>query len=252
MSSPSLPRPHSRPYTPLQHSPQPEHRPGSSPSAPTHRAGAMQRTTLAQALWQGSTAAQNGGVAANGRSLDPCSGSEDKDSSQTMTKGAFLHERSQPGAPDNTGSLDRMQIDLSASDTKGSHGVRAHAQGSLRSKPAGILHPEAARPPSSGLSTDWASQGSSASQHGDEAPARSAQGVARLQQELDHAQPAELHYLVRLRESSLITMSSWPQESICLMLEYILLLHARSCMTSSHLACLPSKMDILRTGHVSP
>ena len=37
-----------------------------------------------------------------------------------------------------------------------------------------------------------------------------AQSVARLQQELDHAQAAELHYLVRLETVSIITMSCWP------------------------------------------
>lgn len=93
-----------------------------------------------------------------------------------------------------------MQISVSALDAKGSRGVPTHASGTLPSKPAAILHSEAGRPPSSGLSTEWASRGSSPSHHGDEAPARSAQSVARLQQELDHAQAAELHYLVRLKE----------------------------------------------------
>ena len=209
MSSPSLPGPYSRPYTPLQHSPQPKHRPGSSLSAQRQRTEAMQLTTLAQTLWQGSTAAQKGGAAANGRSFDPYSGSENKDPSQAMTRGTSLHERSQPGAPDNVGSLDRMQVDVSALDAKGSRGVRTHASGTLRSKPASMLHPDAVRPPSSSLSTEWASQGSSASHHGDEAPAGSAQSMAHLQQELDHAQTAELHYLVRL--ATLPSLSSWPR-----------------------------------------
>jgi len=208
ISSPSLPRTHSRPYTPLKYSPQ------QQGPANSHQCSAQAKTTQHRlkedAVWQSSSSLQDRRKHADRLSIS--SDSDGREKVQSLSLSVASHQGKQHGSKPSTNgkvrrqgkhrrkhqSAEESQSSINAANLrKGSNGMQG-AQA-----PADAVHSSMhnalpsignASVPSHGDSINWISASSNATFYEHRPPQHS---VALLQQDLERAQAAELHYLVR-------------------------------------------------------
>ena len=215
LSSPSLPRAHSRPYTPLKYSPQQQQQQqqqqGSDSlcSARPERAEHAQHRVSTNALWEVSPLAQNGRLHVDRLSLSSSDSSGDE-RKQPMPEPGPSREGKHP--KDRNGSRQRqrrrrhrnvqnshgsMELAVLGAETEATPGT--HAPGFLQGSMHQALHASgAAVMPSRGMdSIDWVSESSAPIPQRHHPPEHSSHHAGRLLQELEHARAAELHYLVR-------------------------------------------------------
>ncbi len=209
ISSPSLPRTHSRSYTPLKYSPREQQPADSQPSARAQRA---QPSLITNALWQGSAQAHDGEKERPDR-LSISSDSSDGEREQPAALEEPSHRGRRHGHEPRTDSKARRprhhrrkQQSAELSPTSMKHAALKPqvsdgrtAQAPLGPAPGVTQHPlplaQLAGTPGSAQSIDRVQEHSNA-MHGGDQPQYSAHSVAQLQSDLQHAQAAELHYLV--------------------------------------------------------
>ena len=211
ISSPSLPRTHSRPYTPLKYSPQ-EQRPADSQPSMQSKAQRSQHTMTTNALWQGSaqvldakkahmnhlTISSDSSSDSLGQHVFSKQGTSQTDRRRSRETPADSkgrrprhHRRKQQSVETSAPSIEANA--LKAEQINGHMGHTAPAQGNM---PYTLPCAEHAGMPGSGHSIDWVSKPGVALQ-GHEQHQCSAHSVAQLHSDLQHAQAAEMHYLVR-------------------------------------------------------
>ena len=219
MSSPSLPRLHSRPYTPLKYSPQDQ---GPTDSQPPVQSQRSQHSMTTNALWQSSTQVQDRMPAAPDCLTISCDSSESEQERGVSSEREPSHKCNAKNCERATDSKGRKQkhhrgkqrstdashpgtdpAALKAEESAG-HEAPAYA-GPAQSRPAqsSVYHAlpftqHAGMPGSGhspGHSLDWALEPSPAASHARGQHQHSIQSTSQLQSELQHAQAAELHYL---------------------------------------------------------
>ena len=209
ISSPSLPRTHSRPYTPLKYSPREQQPADSQPSA---RAQRSQPSLTTNALWQSSAQPHKGRGERPDRLTISSDSSDDereqpaalKEPSQKGRRNGHEprtdskarrprhHRRKQQSAGLSPTSMEHAPLKPQVSDGRTAQAPLGPAPGVKQhllplAQHAGI--------PGSAQSIDWVQEHSN-TMHGGDQPQYSVHSVAQLQSDLQHAQAAELHYLV--------------------------------------------------------
>lgn len=211
MSSPGLPRTHSRPYTPLKYLPQGQEPADSQPSMQS-KAQRSQHTVTTNALWQ-SSAQMLAGKEVHTDHLTISSDSRNFSSEQHVSSKQGISqtgERSDRSPPaDSRGrrpshhGRKQQSAEVSAPSSEAAALQAEHINGhKAYAAPAqSILHchppyAEQTGMPGGGHSIDWVPEPGVALP-GQDQDQCSAHSVAQLQSDLQHAQAAELHYLVR-------------------------------------------------------
>ena len=211
ISSPSLPRTHSRPYTPLNYSPQ-EQKPADSQPSMQDKAQRSQHTMTTNALWQGRAQVLDGKEAHTNHLTISSNSSNDGSGQRVSSKQGTSQtdrRRSRETPADSKGRRPRHHrrkqrraetsapsIEANLLKTEHINGHTAHAAPAQNFMHHTLPYAEHAGMPGSGHSIDWVSEPVAALQGNDQHQC-SAHSAAQLQSDLQHAQAAELHYLVR-------------------------------------------------------
>ena len=210
ISSPSLPRTHSRPYTPLKYSPREQTPADSQPSVHARRS---QHSVTTNALWQSSAQAHDrekerpnrltiSSDSSNDELKQPRplkeSSRGDQHKSHEPIRGSKGRRSKQHRRKQRSAELAPPSVEHDALKPQSPDGRKVQVPPGPAS---GILHPpllltQHAGIPGSAHSIDWVREHSSA-MHGGDHSQHSVHSMAQLQSDLQHAQAAELHYLVR-------------------------------------------------------